>query len=206
MPEQQGWQKLFNPTILKQNLIACSVYLAAYEMLRTALIDTLRGFYCTDYSQFPKWPISEKYKTKVLSLHKSEMTACATWFLQNGALDDDDLLILRELADHRNQIAHETHLIVGSDQEVSILHLKLIYALTAKIDQWWIRNIEVPTNPDFDDKELTDEDYAQSHSMRMVIMSLMIEVAEGDDSRLAELYEGMSERMKDHHSNNNPQR
>ncbi|MCK4376093.1 MAG: hypothetical protein KAX19_12215 [Candidatus Brocadiae bacterium] len=184
-----SWDKFLNAQTLRQTLVAASVFLTAYEMLKDALIDHLRGFYSHTWSADGEWEISPEYREKVLSLDKKEMVACAKWFRQGGALDDDDLLLLKEVADHRNVVAHELPSILGSiEKDVSLLHLRCIYALTSKIDKWWIREIEVPTNPDFDDASPTDEQLDKSFSIRMLTMSLLIQVAEGDDSALVGLY------------------
>lgn len=185
-----SWDKFLNPLTLKHNLIAASVFLAAYEMLKDALIDQLREFYSHSWSQDGGWEISERYRQHVLSLDKKEMVACAKWFRQAGALSDDDLRVLKEVATHRNIVAHELPSIIGSvEKDVSLLHLRCILALTCKIDKWWIREVEVPSNPDFDNYPLTDEQLKDSYSMRMVIMSFLVQIAEGDDSALAALYE-----------------
>ena len=184
-----AWEKFLNPQSLKQNLISASVFLVAYEMLKQALIDQLRGFFTVSMAANGEWEIDEDYRQKVLSLDKKEMIACAKWFRDSGALNDDDLLIIKELADHRNIIAHELPAIIGSQKEVSLIHLRCIYAITSKIDNWWIREIEIPTNPDFDHRTFSEEELSNCCSMRMMIMSLLIEIANGDDTKLSSIYE-----------------
>jgi hypothetical protein len=162
------------------------VFLAAYEMLKDALIDQPRSFFSDEWTTDGGWEISEAYRTKVLSLDRKEMVACAKWFHASGALDDDDLVALRAIAEHRNIVAHELPSIIGSvEKDVSLMHLRCIYAVTSKIDKWWIREIEVPTNPDFDHEPITEEQLDNSYSARMLIMSLLVRIAEGDDSELA---------------------
>ena len=185
-----SWEKFLNPKTLRQNLVAASVYLAAYEMLKQALIDQLRGFYSNSWSAEDGWIVSESYGKKVLSLDKKEMVACAKWFRNSGALTDDDLLVLSDIAKHRNTVAHELPSLLSSvEQEVSLTHLRCIFALIIKIDKWWLREVELSINPAFDERQPTDEELEQSCSMRMLFMSLLVQVAEGDDSKLAELYE-----------------
>jgi len=128
----------------------------------------------------------------VLAFDKRESNACALWFKNNGALGTDDLILLKEIIDHRNEIAHELPALVTTDgRDISLPLLRSIYFLTSKVDNWWIRNVEVPTNPDFDGAYPTEEDLKEAVSMRMVVMSLLIQVAEGDDSGLQSIHREM---------------
>lgn len=40
----RGWAKLVNPDSLRSNLIAASIFLAAYEILRASVIDHIKDF------------------------------------------------------------------------------------------------------------------------------------------------------------------
>jgi hypothetical protein len=83
-----SWEKFLNPKNLKQNLIASSVFLAAYEMLKDALIVRLQSFFSDEWTSKNGWKVSKEYNQKVLSLHRKEMVACAKWFQKSGALKD----------------------------------------------------------------------------------------------------------------------
>jgi hypothetical protein len=48
----------------------------------------------------------------------------------------------------------------------------------AKIERWWIREGELPTNPDFDGQEVAAEDI---HSWGMLFLQMMVHIATGDD-------------------------
>lgn len=192
----EPWEKLFNPEALRKNLVAASIYLASYEMLREALIGHLRGFFGDDWTPDGGWKKSPEYIEEVLSLDKKEMVACAKWFKNSNALTEDDLLMLKELANQRNIVAHEMHNIIGMPgKEVSIPHLLAMHALTIKIDNWWIRNVEIPSNPEFDDVALTEDDLQRACSGRNAVMQMLIQVALGDDSQLLGVYQGIKERI-----------
>ncbi|MFO1461058.1 MAG: hypothetical protein U1G08_16845 [Verrucomicrobiota bacterium] len=187
----ESWERLLNPESLKRNLVAAAVFLAAYEMLKDSMIDRLRDFFSDDIMAESGSVTSPDYRVKVLSLHKKEMVACSLWFRNMGALAEDDLKTLGEIAQHRNFVAHQLPNVLGeSGKDVSLERLAQILELTSKVDRWWIREVEVPTNPDFDVNPPSPEDLEQSFSSRMMIMALLIEVAGGDDSRLADLYSG----------------
>jgi hypothetical protein len=84
MQEQQrdafeSWAKFLNPRTLKSNLIIASLFLAAYETLRSAIIEHIRGFYTNGFNQ-NGWIIDTKYQTDVLSRHNSPLRASLLWF------------------------------------------------------------------------------------------------------------------------------
>jgi hypothetical protein len=47
---QQSWAKFLTPDVLRHNLILCSLYLAAYELLKTSVIGHLKNFF-SDWSR-----------------------------------------------------------------------------------------------------------------------------------------------------------
>jgi hypothetical protein len=182
-----SWEKFLNPLSLRQNLVAASVFLVAYEMLRQALIGHLRSFFGNNWTLDEVCEVTPEYRENVLSLEKKEIVACAKWFRLHGGLEDDDLVTLKDITDQRNVIAHELPAIVFSNEKnISAIHLRSIYILTAKVDNWWLREIEIPTNPECDG--MSDEEIERSSSLRVMLMSMLVELAEGDDSALVELY------------------
>ncbi len=192
-----GWQKFINPQTLRKNLVAASIFITAYEMMRDALVGQLRQFFTNDWRSDETWAPSQEYTEKVLALDKREVVACALWFKNSGALSEEDLALLKKIANHRNEIAHELPALITTDgRDVSIALLRSIHHLTSKIDNWWIRNVEVPTNPDFDDRYPTEKELDEAVSLRMIFMSLLIQVAEGDDSTLESIYREIGERTR----------
>ncbi|MEH1846995.1 MAG: hypothetical protein V7L25_18895 [Nostoc sp.] len=47
-----------------------------------------------------------------------------------------------------------------------------------KINRWWIREVEIPINPDFDGQDIVESDIS---SGSMLIFQIMIKVATGED-------------------------
>lgn len=190
----RGWAKLLNPEELRSNLVRSSIFLTAYEFLSQALIEHLEGFFSDGFDA--NGPIlGENYRSKVLSLHKMPFFSSAIWFRNSGALTDEDLDRIREIREHRNFIAHHLLQILGkSDFEVRAELLRATAEIVRKIDVWWIREVEIPTNPDFDQIPPADIDLNGIFSMRMAVLGLLLEVAEGNDDTLRQLYEQLKQR------------
>ncbi|MCS6289627.1 MAG: hypothetical protein H8K10_11700 [Nitrospira sp.] len=190
----RGWAKLLNPDELRTNLVRASIFLTAYEFLRQALIEHLEGFFSDGWDV--NGPIlGEDYRCKVLSLHQMPFFASAIWFRNSGALSDDDLGRLREIREHRNFVAHHIPEILGSvEAEVRPDLLRAIADIVRKIDIWWIREVEIPTNPDLDSTAPDETDLDATFSMRMAVLDLLLQVADGNEETLRQLYEQFTKR------------
>lgn len=175
----RSWEKLLNPEILRKNLIASSLFLSGYEILQSSIIDHIRDFFCDDFS-LGEPTKSKKYHDVCLSLDKSPVRASLMWLKQMDIVDDTDIAFVDELRRHRNDIAHELPRILETHHaEVNIQLLQQIYLLVSKIDRWWIREVEMSVNPDFDGIEASDEEITSGN---MVLIQVMHLVAMGEDS------------------------
>ncbi len=187
---EASWEKFLNPESLKQHLLAGGIYLAAYEMFKSSLVGRPRDFFWSGFEN-GKETIDPKYQSEVLSLDKHHIyRASALWWQKQGVLTDADVLLAGKIREHRDEIAHDIPRFLGaSDGVIRLDLLESMFVILSKIDKWWIREVEIPTNPDFDQREFTNEELDGVMSMNMVFLSLMIPIAFGDDSRLRAVYE-----------------
>jgi len=82
----------------------------------------------------------------------------------------------------RNEIAHELPSIFLSDKNFKITErFEELIALIKKIEIWWIINVEIEINPDFDAQEI-DENGIVPGSILMIKM--MLEVISGNEDLL----------------------
>lgn len=190
----QSWTKFLNPEKLCSNLVRASIYLTAYEFLHQALIEHLQGFFSDGFDA--NGPIlGASYRSKVLSLHEMPFFASAIWFRDSGALSDQDLDRIGEIREHRNFVAHNIPKIIGAiESDVRSDLLIAIAEIVRKIDVWWIREIEIPTNPDFDAAAADKTDAGSAFSMRMAVLDLLLQVADGNDEGLRQLFEQFTAR------------
>jgi hypothetical protein len=177
----RAWAKFLNPEVLRGNLIAASIFLAAFEILRTSIIDQIRSFFTHGFDQ-DGWIVDEDYQAKVLSLDKSPLRASLLWLKEMSVLDDADIASVDHIRQHRNELAHSLPKFLGTpDAEINMPLLGKMYELVAKIDRWWIREVDLPTKPDYDGREVADEDMISGN---MFSLQLMIHVATGGDSNV----------------------
>jgi hypothetical protein len=174
---RESWLKFLNPESLRSNLLSASLYLAAYEILRSSLIDQIRSFFMVGWSAESGEAIDPRYQTEVLSRAKSPLRASASWLQQHGVIDEHDITKLNTVREHRNSIAHDLPKFVSSiDAHVDLALFQSICELVTKVDRWWITEVEIPTNPDYDDREI---DYDGIQSGNMIFLRVLVEVATG---------------------------
>ena len=195
----KGWEKLLNPQLLKTNLMFVSAYLAAYEMLKNnCLVERTRSFFTNGFDE-KGWNVSPDYQTKVLALDKSPMKASALWFKELGALTNDDLDLLNQLREYRNEVAHNiTKIILSGEGEFKSDLFAAMLLLIKKLDIYWIRNVEMDCNPDFVGQEVADDDISSGN---MIVLHLLMQAAFGDESKAKDFFEsfkaGLEMKMKE---------
>lgn len=172
-----SWDKFLTPESLKRNLIAASLFLAAYEMLKACIVEPVRGFFTVGFGENGEPILHDDYRTKVLGLNKNPDVASLLWLKRLGVLDKDDLKSIDTIRLHRNKLAHELPMFVTSTEaEINIGLLTRITDLMEKIDKWWILEVHIPSNPDFDHQEIKLNDII---SLKAEFVKIMIEIATG---------------------------
>jgi len=188
---KQSWERFLNPESLRANLIAGSLYIAAFEMLKSSIIERISDFFSTGFNQ--DGPIiGEKYKTDVLSLNKSQLYASLAWLKNMNIINDNDLEEFENIKKCRNEIAHEfvNYLATGPTVDPLPLFPKMI-ALLSKIETWWIMNVEIPTNPDFDGSDIDEDKIVPGPIMSL---RLLFDIALGAEEESKYYYNFMKEK------------
>lgn len=176
---QRGWAKLLNPAELRGNLIAASIFLAAFETLRASVIDRIESFFSDDFRD-GEWIESAEYRAKCLALDKSPLRASLLWLRQMGVIDDADIARVDQIREHRNDLAHDLPKFLGTaDAEVNVELLGQIYNLVTKIDRWWIHEVDIAIDPVWADRDVADDEITSGN---MLFIQLMLRIATGEDS------------------------
>ena len=98
-------RKFLTPEIIKSNLVLSSLYLTAYEILKSAIIDRIRDIFTFD--DVDGNPIVDDQYRKVSSVHRDLLHASCLWLEQNAVLTGNEIQEIASIRRHRNQIAHE---------------------------------------------------------------------------------------------------
>jgi len=173
-----SWGRFLNPDALRTNLIVASLYITAFEMLKESILERPREFFSVDYDK-DGLIVGEKYNEKVLSLSKSPLYASLFWLKDINAIDDNDIEIFDKIRTCRNDITHEIVNYISKGAETDPLPLfNSSIDLLYKIEKWWILNIEIAINPDFNGKEINEDDIVPG---KIMILRLLLDIALGSE-------------------------
>ena len=78
---------------MRPKLIVASIYIAAYEVLKSTIVERLKSFYTFGgiYKEYHR-----KYKSEVLSRNRSPVYASPDWLKESHAIDDSDMAAFAE--------------------------------------------------------------------------------------------------------------
>ena len=163
-------KKFFNPTILKQNLIIASLFIAVFDNFKTSIINRVKYFYCSGIKngveQF------DEYEQAVLN----KVKATLLWLKEMEFITEAEENLFIQLTNMRNKLAHEMNkmLIDGFPENINELYAKMIN-LFNKIEKRWIIEIEIPINPP--NIPYDDIDWNGITSMNIEFTKIMTDIA-----------------------------
>jgi len=190
---KKSWENFLNPEILRSNLIIGSLYITAFEILKDCIIDRLRDFYSVGFNQ--DGPIiGNDYETKVLSKHNNPLFASLYWLRDLSIISDEDIDGFKLIKNRRNKLAHEMIGFLNKPIALEIIDdLKGIIELLHKIEIWWIKEVEIPTDPDLISADLN---YDKIIPGSIMTLRLMLDIALGSKEESEYYFNEFSKRMK----------
>ena len=181
MSATEKWEQLLTPSVMQERLISASLYVTAFELLKESIVGRLRSFYMVGFDAEGE-NFDEKYETSVLSRNKSPVYASLNWLLESGAIEDADLQSFERIKTTRNSLAHELPSLVMEGKDLKhVERFQELVALLRKIEVWWVVNLEIPTNPDFDGQEINEEGIVPGP---LLMIQMMLEVVSGSEALL----------------------
>lgn len=188
-----SWERFLNPEILRTNLIVASLFITAFEMLKDSIIGRIREFFTDGFNE-NGWIVNKNYKTKVLRLNKSPLYASLEWLKGMNVIDDQDIEEFNKIKNCRNEIAHEIANFISKGPKIDPLPLfSNMIDLLHKIEKWWILNVEIPTNPDFDGQEIDEDGIVPGQIMTL---RLLADIALGSEEESKFYYREFIKRQK----------
>lgn len=178
------YKKLFDHEEVRNNLALAGLYLATFEVLKSIVVGNIRSFYAFDFpDEKGEWD-AEKIKSKQYlkateKFYRSkkdgdEFRACGLWLVDSKVINQDEANELLDIRTERNTIAHELpDLLLDPQKTINGKLLARALALVNKIDRWWIVEVEIPTNPDHDGREIDEQGVL---SGRMVYMNHVVQM------------------------------
>lgn len=176
-----NWERFLDPEVVQPSLFLATMFITTFEILKDSIIDRIRNFYIPGFAETD--PIFEsEYQSEVLSRSKSRLYASLDWLLEHDAVDETDLDTFENLKKIRNLLAHQLfNVVTGQTESDYASQFPVLVALLRKVEVWWVINVEIPTNPDYDGKEIDEAGIVPG---AVLSLQMLIEVASGNTQLL----------------------
>lgn len=171
---------ILNSRHLHPFLITASLYITAFELLKDSITKQIEDFFmggtkCRNHDKQKEYdeemrPFREKHKDK-----KDKKTyASLDWLIDVGAISEADVKKYDDVRSFRNEIAHEmlNLMTVKTAENLDKMnqHFITMLELLREIETFWILNVEVPCNPDYDRNEISAKDVIPGPIMAMEML------------------------------------
>lgn len=174
----ESWEKFLNPESLKNNLIAISLFITAFEMFKDRVIEKPETFFTNGFDE-KGLIVDGRYKSEVLSLSKSKLYASLLWLKSMDAIEQMDITTFDAIRQHRNQVAHEPmEFLANATRNFDPSMFKNLISLLSKIEKWWFVNFELSIDPDMLPDGANAEDVVPGPIWSL---QLMLEIALGNE-------------------------
>lgn len=181
MSVSNEWEQLLLPDATRNRLISASMYITTFELLKDSIVGRIRGFYFIGLDKNSSTS-NPDYQREVLSRNKSVLYASLDWLIEIAAIHKSDIEAFERLKTVRNKLAHELPSIVLGGAELQLTtHFEEALALLRKMEVWWIVNVEIATNPDYDRTEVDESGIIPGP---VLMLQLMLDVVAGNSEYL----------------------
>lgn len=172
------------PESVMLTLIRAGCLLSAYELIKSEVVDGVRGFYASGFKGGKQLYDETGYRQDVLSLDpKSKYRASCAWLVGEGALTSAQAEALEQIHAHRQEIAHELpKLLVDPDFEVKADLLLAAVDCVRALGVFWGR-ISIDCDPQWDGQDVADEDIKSGSYLLMEYLIPIAELSRGVTSK-----------------------
>lgn len=193
LPKNNGFGQRGIKRLSNFRLMMASMFIAAFEVLRESIIGRIRDFFTNGFGE-KGYKIDPEYESEVLAKNNSKLYASLLWLVENNVISDTDLIEFEAIKNFRNRVAHEISQLIIKEDDAE-LHIRFIgiAAMLNKIEKWWIVNVEIPTNDDFINKEITEDMIIPGPAMSLRIM---MDVAFGSEEESKKYYKYYLEHIR----------
>jgi hypothetical protein len=170
-------ERVLDSERIRLNLLLASLYLAAFEVLKSSIIDRIEEFFVhypgtgSDAEELhARW--TSKYEQEVgkkySALSHFKLIPSCKWLQKNGVLDEEEIGEIRGIRDHRNNIAHDLPELIFSEDflVVDLDRFVRIRELLGKVELFWTRVAMDIMGSD----EVPDEDIVSGREMMLDVI------------------------------------
>ncbi len=188
------WERFLDPDVVRPSLFLATMFITTFEILKDTVIGRIRDFYTNGLDQTGPI-ISPDYQHKVASRNKSILYASIDWLHEYEVIDSHDLEVFEQLKKTRNQLAHQLFdVVTGQIESDHETQFEVLVELLRKIEIWWVINVEIAINPEYDDQEIDKEGIVPG---AILSLQMLIQVASGNTELLEAWRKTKSEKKAD---------
>jgi hypothetical protein len=178
---EENWERFLDPEVVRPSLFMATMFITTFEILKNSIVDRIRDFYSIGWSTDGP-TISKDYYANVLARNKSAVYASLDWLKESDAIIDEDLKKFETLKKTRNILAHQLfEAVTGQVKSDHTEQFPVLFELLRKIEVWWVVNVEISTNPDYDDVEINEKEIVPG---AVLSLQMLFEVASGNSELL----------------------
>jgi hypothetical protein len=187
---EERWERFLDPEVVRTELFSALMFITTFEILKDSAVDRIRDFFSIGFDQTGP-AVAPEYQEKVLCRSKSPLYASLDWLREQGAIDQTDLALFEELKKIRNKLAHELFAVVtGQTDSEHRPRLDDLLTLLRKIEVWWVVNVEIAINREYDGQEVDEAGIVPGSILGL---RMLVQVASGDTT-LLEHYRKLKEK------------
>lgn len=166
--------KQLHPDVVMRSLLRASLFLTAFQILKSEIVDRVKDFYLVGFDQAgPTY--SSGYADSVLSLEKHRFEASCRWVVGKGALTGEDVNDIQSIRAMRNRVAHSlADLMLQPSFAVDSAILDRQREYVAKLGCFW-GGIEASTDADLCGLDI---DFDGIRSVNSVLLDYIMQVSE----------------------------
>lgn len=192
---KQKWEHFLDPENLSISLRFLSLFIAIYENFKSTIIEHVKYFYWSGikdgvelFDDYEKMVLS-----KVQSKENRQIKATLLWLKEEGAITEQDRLLFIKLTDKRNEFTHNMSTLIFEGLEISVIDLLTdMITLYEKIEKWWIKEIEIPTNPELTPEQYDTIDWDEIESMNIVMLKIMADIAINNNAEYLKIFKSQT--------------
>lgn len=173
--EQRLHAKL-RPDIIRGTLAFAGLYQVTHEMLKNAVLDKVRQFFCLDTDLDGNGSMTSeeagRYQRHVLSLAPNRFRASLLWLVNNNAITQIQADRLDSIRTHRDDLVHElVKYVIDPDEDPDVELLVDAIATLKDLHRFWI-NVELSTGGFFfpDGSDVGDVDIEEVMPLSLIVL------------------------------------
>ena len=183
---------------IRLNLLLASLYISSFELLKSSIIDIPKNFFVPDPdTDNQAWleRQTDHYRDEIGVDYSGpdgyKLIPSCRWFQNMGAIENAEVEEIRRIRDHRNELAHELHIILFSGNlAIDVYQFVRITELLRQIELFWFRHgepqFDLETGDIIDADQIHDEEFVSGkEAVLQLITSAALEYLEQFESKTA---------------------